>query len=591
MMTMIASSGLVYEYIRHNEAGHIEEKYQALKGIDLDITKGQFIAIVGHNGSGKSTLAKHMNAILHPTEGTMWIKGMDTKDSHFLWDIRQTAGMVFQNPDNQIIATIVEEDVAFGPENLGIAPQEIRLRVNNALAAVEMQEYMQHSPHLLSGGQKQRIAIAGVLAMKPECIVLDEPTAMLDPSGRKEVIETIYKLNKEENITIILITHYMEEAVQADRVIVMEQGHIVLDGTPREVFGQVQRIKELGLDVPQATELAYQLQQEGVDLPSDLLSIKEVVKEISLKMMPFQETHIQTIQSAPELECSVNKATEHSIKICDLTHIYSANTPFEKAALQSIHLEIKKGEFLGLIGHTGSGKSTLIQHLNGLLLPTRGEIFINGENIHKDKSKLRQIRQKVGLVFQYPEHQLFEMTVFKDVAFGPENMGLSKEEVKRRVQEALYIVGLNEDLYEKSPFELSGGQKRRVAIAGVLAMQPEVLILDEPTAGLDPRGRDEILGNIRKLHEALGITVILVSHSMEDMAKLVDRVLVMDQGQIALTGTPRQVFHHVDRLEAMGLAIPQISYIMHALSELGISVPTDLFTIKEAVKVLKPLLK
>lgn len=280
MEQMVRSKGLVYEYIRHNESGQVEETFQALKGVDMQIEKGQFVAILGHNGSGKSTLAKHMNAILHPSEGTLWIRGMDTQDPDVLWDIRQSAGMVFQNPDNQIIATIVEEDVAFGPENLGVAPLEIRKRVDTSLETVGMQEYTNHSPHLLSGGQKQRIAIAGVLAMRPECIILDEPTAMLDPSGRKEVIDTIVRLNKEEQITIILITHYMEEAIKADRVIVMEQGHIVMDGIPKEIFQQVEKLKALGLDVPQVTELAYHLQHQGFDIPVDILTIEEMVDTI-----------------------------------------------------------------------------------------------------------------------------------------------------------------------------------------------------------------------------------------------------------------------------------------------------------------------
>lgn len=249
-----------------------------------------------------------------------------------------------------------------------------------------------------------------------------------------------------------------------------------------------------------------------------------------------------------------------SIKINHLTHVYGENSVFEKKALDDINLEINDGEFIGLIGHTGSGKSTLIQHLNALLVPTSGEVLLNGENIYADKSKLKTIRQKVGLVFQYPEHQLFEMTVYKDVAYGPGNLGLSEDEIDKRVREALETVGLGDEIYEKSPFELSGGQKRRAAIAGVLAMEPEVLILDEPTAGLDPKGRDEILDAIKLMHEKRKITVILVSHSMEDVAKLVDRIVVLAKGKIAVTGTPKEVFAQTEKLESIGLAAPQISY-------------------------------
>lgn len=275
---MVDAKGLVYEYIQYD--GEQQTKLEALKGIDIDIKQGEFIAILGHNGSGKSTLAKHMNALLKPTKGTILIKGMDTKDDNNIWQVRQNAGMVFQNPDNQIIATIVEEDVAFGPENLGIEPKEIRKRVDNAIETVNMTEYMHHSPSLLSGGQKQRIAIAGVLSMKPDCIILDEPTAMLDPKGRKEVIDTIYRLNKEDNITIILITHYMEETINADRVIIIDDGLIKMEGAPKQIFSQVEKVKELGLDVPQVTEVIYNLKNKGIDLPNDILSIQEMVGAI-----------------------------------------------------------------------------------------------------------------------------------------------------------------------------------------------------------------------------------------------------------------------------------------------------------------------
>lgn len=280
-----------------------------------------------------------------------------------------------------------------------------------------------------------------------------------------------------------------------------------------------------------------------------------------------------------------------SIKINHLTHVYNEGTTFEKVALNDVSIEIQTGEFIGLIGHTGSGKSTLIQHLNGIISPTKGEILLDGENIHKDKTKLKEVRRRIGLAFQYPEYQLFEMTVYKDVAFGPTNLGWSKEQIHESVVAALDIVGISSEIYEKSPFELSGGQKRRVAIAGVLAMNPEVLILDEPTAGLDPRGRDEILAAIRKLHEERGITVILVSHSMEDVAKLVDRIIVMHRGQTAMTGTPKEIFAHPDKLEQMGLAAPQVSYVFAELKARGYEVPTDVYTVEEAKEALLKLVK
>ncbi|WP_317855517.1 energy-coupling factor transporter ATPase [Chakrabartyella piscis] len=280
-----------------------------------------------------------------------------------------------------------------------------------------------------------------------------------------------------------------------------------------------------------------------------------------------------------------------SIQINHLTHIYNPDTAFQKVALDDVTLEITRGEFLGLIGHTGSGKSTLIQHLNGTISPTKGEILLDGENIHQNKLKTKEVRRKIGLAFQYPEYQLFEITVYQDVAFGPTNLGLSKEEIHENVVSALEMVGIGTELYEKSPFALSGGQKRRVAIAGVLAMNPEILILDEPTAGLDPKGRDEILAAIKNLHKERGLTVILVSHSMEDVAKLVDRIVVMHSGQIAMSGTPKEVFSHVEELEQMGLAAPQVSYVCKELRRKGYAIPEDVYTVSELKEMLLQMLQ
>lgn len=276
---MIDCIDVSFKYIKNTEDGKVEEKY-AVKDINLTVNKGEFLVVLGHNGSGKSTLAKHMNALLIPSDGTVFVDGMDTKDPDKVWDIRAKAGMVFQNPDNQLVATIVEEDVAFGPENLGLDPAEIRRRVDESLEKVGMSEYKRHAPHLLSGGQKQRVAIAGILAIRPDCIIFDEPTAMLDPSGRKEVMKTIKDLNKNHGITVVLITHYMDEAAQADRIVVIDGGHVMMEGTPREIFPQVEHMKKIGLDVPQVTELAYELKKAGLDLNEKILNVDEMVNEL-----------------------------------------------------------------------------------------------------------------------------------------------------------------------------------------------------------------------------------------------------------------------------------------------------------------------
>ena len=279
-MGIVKAAKLVYEYIRRDEEENIEEVNRAIDGVDVDIKKGDFVAVLGHNGSGKSTLAKHVNGLLLPTEGTVWVGDMDTRDEEHIWDVRKTAGMVFQDPDNQIIGNIVEEDVGFGPENIGVPTEEIWKRVEESLKAVGMTAYRLQSPNKLSGGQKQRVAIAGVMAMKPECIILDEPTAMLDPNGRREVIRTIHELNRAEGITVLLITHYMEEAIEADRIIVMDDGRIVMDGQPREIFSRVKELKSHGLDVPQVTELAWELKEAGMPLTDGILSREELVEQL-----------------------------------------------------------------------------------------------------------------------------------------------------------------------------------------------------------------------------------------------------------------------------------------------------------------------
>ncbi len=585
-MNIIKAAGLVFDYIRRDEEDKIEEKKRAIDHLDVEIEKGNFVAVLGHNGSGKSTFAKHINGILLPTEGEVWVAGMNTADEDRLWDVRKTAGMVFQNPDNQIIGNIVEEDVGFGPENLGVPTEEIWKRVDESLKAVGMTLYRKKSPNRLSGGQKQRVAIAGVMAMKPECIVLDEPTAMLDPNGRADVIRTVRELNQKEGITVVLITHYMEEVIHADRVIVMDDGRVVMDGTPREVFAQVQQLKEYRLDVPQVTELAWELKNAGINMPEGILDRKEFTNaflsvcpgELLKKPAAEEPRSSETAKEAGGKEGQ----GETAIKAIDLNFKYSSGTAFEQQALKDVSFEVRDGEFIGLIGHTGSGKSTLIQHLNGLIRPTSGDILFHGTSIYSEGYSMKELRSKVGLVFQYPEHQLFEADVFSDVCFGPKNLGLSAEEVEKRARHALKLVGLDEKFYKRSPFELSGGQKRRVAIAGVLAMRPEVMILDEPTAGLDPRGRDEILEQIERLNRQHGLTIILVSHSMEDVARYVDRLMVMDHGRKVFDGTPKEVFRHWKELESMGLAAPQVTYLVQELRAEGVGISDTITTVEEA---------
>lgn len=600
-MGIIKAAKLAYDYLRYGEEEEEPEVNRAIDHVDLDIEEGQFIAILGHNGSGKSTLAKHINGLLVPSEGTLWVDHMDTSSLDDIWKIRQKAGMVFQNPDNQIIGTVVEEDVGFGPENLGVPTDEIWRRVDKSLEAVGMTAYRHHSPNKLSGGQKQRVAIAGVMAMRPKCIVLDEPTAMLDPNGRKEVLKAVRELNQQEKVTVILITHYMEEVVFADDVYVMDQGHVVMHGIPREIFSRVDELKKYRLDVPQVTLLAYELRKCGLDIPEGILTIGELVKALGKddlkapagwEQVKIQENRISDEETVWEKTESQPESGAKSLQLEHICYTYSPGTAYEMHALKDVNLEIPQGQFVGIIGHTGSGKSTLIQHFNGLVRPTEGHIYFEGQDIWAEQFPLRGLRSQVGLVFQYPEHQLFETDVLTDVCFGPKNQNLTQEECEARAKEALKHVGLDESYYAKSPFELSGGQKRRVAIAGVLAMNPKVLILDEPTAGLDPQGRDEILEQIAGLHRTRGITIILVSHSMEDIAKYVDRIIVMNHGVKAYDDSPKKVFAHYRELEEIGLAAPQITYIMHDLAQKGLEVDTSSTTVEEArVSIMRALEK
>ena len=593
-MSMIKTENLIFEYEKHDDEGNVIGCHRAIDEVNLEIEPGQFIAILGHNGSGKSTLAKHMNAILSPTEGTVWVDGKNTSKEENIWDVRQSAGMVFQNPDNQIIGTVVEEDVGFGPENLGVPTDEIWERVEQSLSAVGMIEYRHHSPNKLSGGQKQRVAIAGVVAMRPKCIVLDEPTAMLDPNGRKEVLKTVEELRKKENVTVILITHYMEEVIGADRVIVMDRGHVVMDGTTKEIFSQVELLKKYRLDVPQVTLLAYELKQKGYSLPDGILSVDELITALEKCGMKSEDVWKTASKRDSNVDKTAPKETSNEtpiLKLEKLSYVYSPGTAYEKNALKEIDLDIYEGQFIGVIGHTGSGKSTMIQHLNGLIKATSGALYYKGENIYAEKYNMRELRNNVGLVFQYPEHQLFEVDVLSDVCFGPKNQGHTDDECKQRAIEALELVGLPEKYYESSPFDLSGGQKRRVAIAGVLAMRPKVLVLDEPTAGLDPKGRDEVLDQIAHLQKEGNLTVILVSHSMEDIAKYVDRIVVMNKGNKMYDGTPKEVFAQYKELEKVGLAAPQVTYIMHALHAKGIPVDVEATTIREAADEISKVLQ
>ena len=527
-----------------------ENPVPAVDRVSLCVNDGDFVAILGSNGSGKSTLAKLMNGIFLPAKGSVKVAGMDTADDAHINDIRRKAGLVFQNPDNQIVSTIVEEDCAFGPENLGIPPAEIRQRVDEALKAVGLYEYRKREPHKLSGGQKQRLAIAGMLAMRPRLLILDEPTAMLDPQGRREVLRTLAELRRQHGIAIIMITHYMNEAALADRVVVMEGGRITLDGTPREVFARREKIERAGLSLPICAEISLELAPLGFPFcitPEEIHIAVENHREFAEKIDNIVDRFVQK-------SGNFISSDEITLTAENLTHTYTQNSAEGVHAIRGIDLVVRQGECLGIIGHTGSGKSTLIQHFNALLEPTQGRILLDGQDINDSKKSRWSSRFAVGLCFQYPENQLFAETVRQDIAFGPHNQGI--KETEKLVENAAKLVGLDLKLLEKSPFDLSGGEKRRAALAGVIAMKPRILVLDEPAAGLDPRGKLHLRETIRQYRRETGGTVIIVSHAMEEIASLCDRVLVLDHGKRAILGTCAEVFAQGDKLADLGLELP-----------------------------------
>lgn len=582
MNKMIKTDDVYYEYITHIEDDLV---VQAVKGVSMSIEQGQFVLILGRNGSGKSTLARLLNGLLTPRKGTVIIDGIDTRNDELIWEVRKNLGLVLQNPDNQIVATTVEEDVAFGPENLGIPPLQIRNKVDESLKMVGMEAYSDYSPHMLSGGQKQRIAIAGILAMEPKCIVLDEATSMLDPHGRKEVMDVLKKLNREKGITIVLITHHMDEAVEADQVMVMEAGRLTLKGTPEQIFENVEEIRRAGLDVPQITSLAYNLKKSGIKidkLPLNVQDMKNIIKGLLSRKTSIEPFHLfSTYQEEKNI---TQGESEPIIKVRDLSHVYLPGSTFEQRALNDINLTVNKGEILGIIGHTGSGKSTLIQHFNGILKATSGTIEVDG--LKAEGKQLKELRQKVGLIFQYPEHQLFEETVYKDIIFGLTRQGMSEEEMKARVFHAIEILGISPELLEKSPFELSGGQKRRVAIAGVLVMEPKVLVLDEPTAGLDPQGSSEVFKILSNLNKQDKTTIIIISHNMEEIAAFCDRVAVMHKGSLAFCDTTANVFSRYEELKNYSLDIPKITELFMELNNSGYQTQKTVLTIEEAQKLI-----
>lgn len=592
---MIRAEQVRFQYKKRDVDGNVIATEEILKGVDITIKKGEFIALLGRNGSGKTTFSKQLNAILRPSEGTVTVDEMGTRDVEKLYEIRQRVGMVFQNPDNQMVAANVEEEVAFGPENLGMESDIIVARVKQALEQVRMWKRRKTAPNHLSGGQKQRIAIAGILAMHPDYIVLDEPTAMLDPKGRKEVMEALQRLNQEQEMTVILITHDMEEAALASRVILLADGQMRFDGRPEKFFGADALLAEMGMEAPLSYRVRKLIDSDVFEKKIGDARVEEATIDKREKVAEYDKTGREWEASSELVDKKKNKKAEAEtdeknqdlLSLQHVSYIYSPGTAYEKVALDDVNLSLGKGEIVGLAGHTGSGKSTMIQLLNGLLKPTSGTVTFEGKDIHAKGYSGNYLRSKVGMVFQYPEHQMICDTVWEDVAFGPSKQGLTGEACETRVEEALRFVDLPEKYYQASPLQLSGGQKRRVAIAGVLAMHPEYIILDEPAAGLDAAGKREIFDRIRRMSREQGIGVLLVSHSMEDLAEYADRIIVLDDGKKILDDRPAQIFAKRETLETCGLDVPEAVKFADRLRAEGYAIPQTVIREEELLETLR----
>ena len=561
----------------------------SLSKIDFSINEGEFVAVLGRNGSGKSTLARLVNGLLKQNSGKITVFGMENTDEN-LFEIRKNVGIVFQNPDNQMVASIVEDDVAFGPENIGIEREEIGRRIGFALDAVGMEKYRLSMPNRLSGGQKQRIAIAGALALKPRVLIMDESTAMLDPRGRKEVMDVVLRLNKQEKMTVLLITHFPEEAMKADRAIVLNNGKIVLEGKPQDVFCDEMELERYGLRLPKSVKVCRDLNRLGVKMP-DCLDEKQFAQNF---VRTLKDGGVYALNDTPIEKLNEEVKTGAGVYCKDLAFTYNPSSPFETHALEKVDLESPSGSFFGIIGHTGSGKSTFVQHLNGLIKLATAEkkykekkksprpttvLEVGGFDLTSKTTDFNAVRRKVGMVFQYPEQQLFAETVFEDVAFALKNFTpeITDEETKVAVQQALETVGLDyEKVKNSSPFELSGGQKRRVAIAGVIVAKPEILVLDEPAAGLDPAGKEEIMELLHRLRASWCKTVIVVSHDMDEIAENCDNVAVFGAGRVIAKGEPKEFFLFESVAEEAGLDLPFTAKATKELALLGVDISSNL---------------
>lgn len=529
-MSFINIKGLSHKFnIKDKDGNKIGENW-AIKDVDFLADKGEIIAILGRNGSGKSTFARHLNGLLAPHEGSIVIGGQELAGAKEMTSMRRKVGMVFQNPDNQIVGNTLAEDIGFGLENLGVSSDDIWKKIDEMLEFTGLSAYKYKNTARISGGQKQRLAIASAMAMSPECIVLDEATSMLDPQGARAMLELVQKLNKEKNITVIMVTHKISEALMADRVYILDDSRIVATGTPKEVLIDAEQLKKYGLEIPVRMKL-----EAGIPI------------DVCTEYKRRQKVYINKCVSSDDEENCI-------IELQNVEYSYvNGNDSYH--ALRDVNARIYKGQIVAVVGQTGSGKSTLLQMINKLIVPQSGHVYLYGIDVQRVKNT-KEIRRKIGYVFQFPESQLFESTVIKDVMYGPLNFGMEKDDAECAARCSLELVGVPDKYEDYSPFELSGGLKKRVAMAGILAYAPDILILDEPACGLDGESREQLWNIIRNLNREKNVTVILVSHDMEDVYEMSERVLLMDQGRIVYDGDTDAFFEDETLMGRYGIDVP-----------------------------------
>lgn len=563
-MASIDVKGLSHKFQIKDKYGNRTGEKWAVWNMDFLAEPGSFIAITGRNGSGKSTFARHLNGLLYADKGVIYIDGREIKEDN-LTDVRQKIGMIFQNPDNQIVGNTVMEDVVFGPENLGMSPDEIRESAAFALKETDMSSFADRTTSALSGGQKQRLAIASILAMRPECIILDEASSMLEPEGAARLMQTVKKLNRKYHMTVIMITHNMRELVCADYIYVMDNGRVSMQGKAYEVLGQTEKIKACGLSGVSSQEIYDEIKGLGIISPQteklyencligadELIDIAKADRETAEKILEICMREREAFSCRKEPACNVSE--ESMVSASGLSFCYHDGQEII-TALNNISFNIYRGEIIAVTGRTGSGKSTMLQLLAGLIRTDTGALTVCGTDLIHTKN-LKSFRKKLGFVFQFPEYQLFESTVLSDVAYGPINYGIEKNRAFEMAKEALALVGIGEEYRDISPFELSGGQKKRVAIAGILACNPEIILLDEPAAGLDRESKEDLFALIRRLRKEKNLTVIFVSHDMNDVYELADKMMVLNYGELKYMGDVKGAFADEKNIACYGISKP-----------------------------------